>query len=164
MGPGSFEWRFTRVKRIVSDGSALEIRLDEMQKKFEERGYPTGLLEKQRDEVQQNMKKAKKSQIQRIPFVSRYSTVSTYVEKAIRKHWPLLREGLPDIDSFKNVPLISYKKSKSIGSMAVRSDVGGRGAQERLLRPRKNGTYLVMGEFIRQARICGKFARFAASE
>ncbi|OCT58492.1 hypothetical protein XELAEV_18002052mg [Xenopus laevis] len=83
--------QFLRVKRIVTDEDRSNRRLDEMQQKFLERGYPISLLKEQRRDVD-----------------------------------GCPRDGLPTIEAFHDSPLMSYKKNRTIRSILVKSDIGGK--------------------------------------
>ncbi|OCT75888.1 hypothetical protein XELAEV_18031073mg [Xenopus laevis] len=133
--------QFVRVKRIVTDGNLLKERLDEMEENFLQRGYPPGLLKQQCEEIEDPCVSPHHKRDQKhIPFVSKFSTVSQEVAKIIRKHWDILRDGVPEVEFFQNMPLMSYKRNNKIRSTLVKSDLGGTPREERFLRPRNNGT------------------------
>ncbi|OCT64958.1 hypothetical protein XELAEV_18041199mg [Xenopus laevis] len=110
--------QFLRVKRKVSEDQRLTEQLDNMEDKFLQRGYSMSLLKKQRALVKSQDKDSQippKQKAKRIPFISRYTTASREVAKIIRKHWGLLKDGLAEIECFKQPPVMSNKKNKTIG-------------------------------------------------
>ncbi|OCT87825.1 hypothetical protein XELAEV_18021524mg [Xenopus laevis] len=97
-----------------------------IEEKFVQRGYPVPLLKKQRSVVEQNDMRAVHSssdKVKRVPFVSKYTSLSEKVAQIILKHWGILMDGIPSVEIFKEPPFMYYKRNKTKGSMLVRSDV-----------------------------------------
>ncbi|CAJ0961960.1 unnamed protein product [Ranitomeya imitator] len=127
----SLPWsQLLRVRRIVSDDTVVDQRLDEMCLKFSNRGYPKKELRrfscKARNVTRESVRKpsSPKRSGERIPFVSTYTSASCHIDKILRKHWLGLQRGLPSIPAFNNYPMMSYRRGRNLGDSLVRSDIG----------------------------------------
>ncbi|CAJ0942417.1 unnamed protein product [Ranitomeya imitator] len=126
----SLPWsQMLRVRKIITDDSLLDIRLEEMCNKFLDRGYPYASVEEQKNRARATLrsdvrKKNVKVREKHIPFVSTYNTASGFMRNIILKHWHILQQGLPRIDEFTRPPLLSYKRGYNLKDKLVKSDVG----------------------------------------
>lgn len=107
----SLQWsQFLRVRRIVSQETVVDNRLDNMCKKFLKRGYPTRIVDSFKIRAQDIDRRKhlcssnRQKSLKRIPFVSTFSPESGKIANIIRKHWDLLQRGCPTIDEFKQPP------------------------------------------------------------
>ncbi|OCT81323.1 hypothetical protein XELAEV_18028141mg [Xenopus laevis] len=64
-----------------------------------------------------------KNRERKVTFVTQYNTLSKQIANILRRHWPLLKDNLPQITVFDRPPIIAYKKGRSLGSMLVHSDI-----------------------------------------
>ncbi|CAJ0934112.1 unnamed protein product [Ranitomeya imitator] len=107
----SLSWsQMLRVRRIVTDESLLDSRLDVMCKKFVDRGYPDSTVTTHRKRVKEisrtdTRQQNKMSKDMRIPFVSTFNTASLQMNNILVKHWGLLKQGLPGVDGFTQPPI-----------------------------------------------------------
>ncbi|OCT84708.1 hypothetical protein XELAEV_18022864mg [Xenopus laevis] len=63
--------------------------------------------------------RTKKKQSNRIPFVTQFHADSEAVGKVLRRHWYLLQNAYPMIQKIKTMPLISYRKGRTIGAQVT---------------------------------------------
>ncbi|XP_053561511.1 uridylate-specific endoribonuclease-like [Bombina bombina] len=122
-----------RVDRIVSDTELKTKRLEQISNKFLQRGYPFELVNKEKQNIISRIGKSEpignkrnrnKDKINRLLFVTQYSTRSSQVNKIIRKYWHILQKCHPDINAFHEPPMQAYKRSPNIKDQLVRADVG----------------------------------------
>ncbi|KAM8952235.1 LOW QUALITY PROTEIN: uncharacterized protein RCH25_043022 [Pelodytes ibericus] len=139
--------QLVRTKRIVSNPALLETRLDEMTKKFSDRGYDHMLLQTQRSRLsnisrdQLMMPKSKDTAMPRVPFTSPYSKASQKIRKAIMKNWHILQADSNLPVSLHNPPLFSYARSHNLRDSLVSADVGSKKPNSRFLADPKFGTF-----------------------
>lgn len=94
--------------------------------KFVRKGYPTCLLQEykinalitQRDKLLHRTSDGQ-PKVKHIPLVSIFGPMSGQISHIVRQHWGLLQKGCPEVEGFKQLPLMSYKRDSS-----VRTDVG----------------------------------------
>lgn len=118
--------------------------------KFLERGYPDHLIDQHRlracsidrkDLLIPKIKETNKKP--RIPFVSTFGPFSKQVANVIRKHWPLLKRGCPEVAEFQTPPILAYKRDRNLCDILVKNDNGPRHMTQtqRLLAPLKKGNF-----------------------
>lgn len=141
-----------RARRIVSQENEVEETLTTMATGFQHRGYPQFLVDEHKNKVLnsnrmsllQQSKKAK--MLARIPFVSTYNDLSPKIARVISKHWALVRDSYPQIKEFKQPPLMSYRRSKNLKDVLVRSAIQPtRVMTKSYIRPPKLGSYPCLG-------------------
>ncbi|CAJ0928883.1 unnamed protein product [Ranitomeya imitator] len=108
--------QFERVRRIVSNPEVRKQRLDEMQQKFIQRGYPPRLLQQAQLRPQSS---SKLSISQRIAFVHTFHPFMYKVHRTIRKHWPILRESFPNIPEFQAPFLPCFRRPKNLKNKII---------------------------------------------
>ena len=81
-----------------------------------DRGYPEG-LENRKQALLPKPKADKKI----LPFVTQYHPAVPNVKQILMKHWHLIEEQPLLKEIFKEPPLISYKKGRSLKDILVRS-------------------------------------------
>ena len=91
-----------------------------------DRGYPEGLVQRTLSEVNfENRKQAllpkPKAHKRILPFVTQYHPAVPNVKQILMKHWHLIEEQPLLKEIFKEPPLISYKKGRSLKDILVRS-------------------------------------------
>ncbi|CAJ0965680.1 unnamed protein product [Ranitomeya imitator] len=141
-----------RVRRIVRDEDTVDTTIDQLIKKFLNRGYPKRLLEQtkkkvmEKDRLQLICRESygrNKRTLNRVPFVSTYSEESREISNIIKKHWTMLGRCLPNVPEFKMPPLYSYKRSRNIKDIIIRSDIGPKrkDTQRYLTGSKRNGCF-----------------------
>ncbi|CAJ0941359.1 unnamed protein product [Ranitomeya imitator] len=107
--------QFSRVARIVSDPITRKDRLDTIAQRFQERHYPTRLL--QEEKIHASIPQSPpppRHTIKRVPFVHTYHPLMPKVHSIIRKHWPLLSRAYPNIKTFGEPVLMCTKRPPNI--------------------------------------------------
>ena len=115
-----------RLLRTNSSKTAFEEKIKLFQSHLIDRGYPEGLVQRTLSEVNfENRKQAllpKPKENRRIlPFVTQYHPAVPNVKQILMKHWHLIEEQPLLKEIFKEPPLISYKKGRSLKDILVRS-------------------------------------------
>ncbi|CAJ0931692.1 unnamed protein product [Ranitomeya imitator] len=114
--------QFNRISRIVSNPVMREIRLDETQKKFSERGYPNRLLNKML--IPREQISTTSSVGTRLPFIHSFHPFMYRLHKNIRKHWSILRTSYPKIKEFQVPFMPCFRRPTNLRDRLVRADVG----------------------------------------
>ncbi|CAJ0962968.1 unnamed protein product [Ranitomeya imitator] len=132
--------QFERVRRIVSDSTLCSQRLDEMETKFLQRGYPRRILQQSRRNV--SRENNTRSSV-RIPLVHTFHPYMYKLHSKIRRHWHILQESFPNVPEFQ-VPLLScFRRPSNLKNSIVRADVGSRSKVPRqtFLQTSQKGTF-----------------------
>ncbi|CAJ0951343.1 unnamed protein product [Ranitomeya imitator] len=108
-----------RIKRIVTRPDLREQRIDEMQTKFRNRGYPVSVLDRATEPRDVRPQRTK-----RVAFVTTYHPYTNYLKGPILEHWSLLSKAYPTIPEFRIPPLLCYKRPQNIRNILVKADVG----------------------------------------
>ncbi|OCT65637.1 hypothetical protein XELAEV_18041878mg [Xenopus laevis] len=124
--------QFLRVRWIVSDDQLCHKRMLEMKQRFVERGYPQeGLCQYIEKAMSINRfsllsdspKENKERKLQKIPLVSNYNLHSQKIKIIVYKHWEILRNDRQFGNLFRDKPLISYKRARSLGDQLTKTDL-----------------------------------------
>ena len=115
-----------RLLRTNSSKTAFEEKIKLFQSHLIDRGYPEGLVQRTLSEVNfENRKQAllskPKANRRILPFVTQYHPAVPNVKQILMKHWHLIEEQPLLKEIFKEPPLISYKKGRSLKDILVRS-------------------------------------------
>ena len=115
-----------RLLRTNSSKTAFEEKIKLFQSHLIDRGYPEGLVQRTLSEVNfENRKQAllpkPKANRRILPFVTQYHPAVPNVKQILMKHWHLIEEQPLLREIFKEPPLISYKKGRSLKDILVRS-------------------------------------------
>ncbi|OCT85288.1 hypothetical protein XELAEV_18023453mg [Xenopus laevis] len=113
--------QLSRVKRLISNTKEQGIQEHKICQKFRDRGSPETVIHKAQYRV--NHPSEKKAQSGRIPFVIQISFNSESIGKILCKHWYILRNAYPIIQEFKSLPLVSYRRGKTIGTLVTSSNL-----------------------------------------
>ena len=105
-----------RLLRTNSSKTAFEEKIKLFQSHLIDRGYPEG-LENRKQALLPKPKADKKI----LPFVTQYHPAVPNVKQILMKHWHLIEEQPLLKEIFKEPPLISYKKGRSLKDILVRS-------------------------------------------
>ncbi|CAJ0933057.1 unnamed protein product [Ranitomeya imitator] len=132
--------QFHRVRKIVSDRNMCTTRLDEMESKFIQRGYPMKLLQECRYRPGSIKNK---NPTCRIPFVHTFHPFAYKLHRKIRRHWQLLQTNYPDIPEFRNPFLPCFRKPSNLRNKLVRADIGSTHKVPRqvFLQTQRKGTF-----------------------
>ncbi|OCT68769.1 hypothetical protein XELAEV_18040060mg [Xenopus laevis] len=131
--------QYTRLKRIVSNEKDFDKQAMEMTSRFIDRGYHRDVLsmnqnklhdKNRRDLLSPTRKDTQKGG--RLAFVSKYTTASRHVGNIIPRHCYILQSCHLNISSFQQVPLLAYKRGKSLKDQLVKADVGGKTTSRQL--------------------------------
>ncbi|CAJ0948746.1 unnamed protein product [Ranitomeya imitator] len=130
--------QFQKVKRIVTKEDIKNERLDEMEKKFTSRGYPTQLLTTARESPPKN-----RTSDVRIPFVNTYHPYSKRVQATIHRHWNILSRSYPNTAEFQQPFLPCFCRPTNLRHRLVRADVvlSTRIPRQVFLWTKKNGKF-----------------------
>lgn len=78
----------------------------------------------------------------RVSFVSTFGPCSKQVANVIRKHWPLLTKGCPDVVEFQTPPILAQRRDRDLRDILVKNDNGPRTvSQTSFLHPQMGQTF-----------------------
>lgn len=109
-----------RVTRITSEVDTCNMRLDEMEGRLRQWGYPADSVHSERINIH-NKTISVSNQGRRMPFTSQFHPFSHKIN-IIKKHWSMLRSAHPSVPEFNNPPLPSYRRGRTIRDRLVKSD------------------------------------------
>jgi len=124
---GFIQGEALRLLRTNSSKTAFEENIKLFQSHLIERGYPESLVQRTLSEVNfENRKQAflpKPTEANKkiLPFVTQYHPAVPNVKQILMKHRHLIEEQPLLKEIFKEPPLISYKKGRSLKDIFVRS-------------------------------------------
>ena len=121
--------QFLRLRRLISSDAIFDNKCKEMTSFFEQRGYPTQLLEQAKNRIKNVSREIALAPRDlspspyHIPFVTKYHPQVYKVFRSIQKSWHILTDD-PGLSSlFENKPLLSLKRGQNLKDMLVKSDV-----------------------------------------
>ena len=113
-----------RIRRICTTEEDFDSGCKDLSNDFLKRGYT-------QDEVSTHIQKAKdvprettliskeKQALTRIPLVLTYNPTLPPIMESIKKHWHILQSDTSLREIFKELPITSYRRNKSIGDILV---------------------------------------------
>ena len=101
-------------------------RLEEFQKHLRERGYPRNLITLTLSEIHfENRKEALRQKPSRektiLPFVTQYQPSVPSLKNILMKHWQLIEKQPLLRQIYKEPPIISYKRGRSLKDILVKA-------------------------------------------
>ena len=92
------------------------------------RGYPRNLIDKHLSEIKfterkSALKQNKKDTKDILPFVTQYEPAVPNIKQVLMKKWHIIEEQPLLKQIFKDPPIISFKKGKSLKDMLVRTKI-----------------------------------------
>ena len=115
-----------RLLRTNSSKKTFEESLVKFKQRLKARGYPENTIERSLSEVnfasrQSALKQKKKSHERILPFVTTYHPAVKNVKQILMEQWSLIQDQPLLKTIFKNPPIISFKKGKSLKDILVRA-------------------------------------------
>ena len=116
-----------RLLRTNSSETTFEECLENFKRRLEARGYPKEYIESSLSEVtfdsrQSALKSQKHKTTERIlPFVTTYHPAVNKLKEIVMENWRFIENRAMLNTIFKNPPIISYKRGKSLKDMFVRA-------------------------------------------
>ena len=91
-----------------------------------DRGYPENLIQTNLSEVNFEDRKValqlkEKENKQILPFVTQYQAAVPNLKQVLMKHWHLIEQQPLLREIYKDPPLISYKRGRSLNDILVRA-------------------------------------------
>ena len=129
MKKGFIKGEALRLLRTNSSQITFERNIRNFHNRLLERGYPAAILRKYLSEVkfadrktalQQRNKSARKKLL---PFVTQYHPALPSLKKILMGKWHLIKNQQRLREIFKEPPLISYRKGKSLKELLVRANL-----------------------------------------
>ena len=117
-----------RLLRTNSSESTFEENMVNFRARLVARGYPRNLIDKHLSEIKfterkSALKQNKKDTKYILPFVTQYEPAVPNIKQVLMKKWHII-EGQPLLKQiFKDPPIISFKKGKSLKDMLVRAKI-----------------------------------------
>ena len=116
-----------RLLRRNSSQTTFEENIRNFAKHLESRGYPTATVEKHLSEVKFSERKTsltnrhKTAQKKILPFVTQYHPALPNLKKILMGKWNLIQNQPQLRNIFKEPPLLSYRKGKSLKDILVKA-------------------------------------------
>ena len=117
-----------RLLRTNSSESTFEENMVNFRARLVARGYPRNLIDRHLSEInfterKSALKQNKKDTKDILPFVTQYEPAVPNIKQVLMKKWHII-EGQPLLKQiFKDPPIISFKKGKSLKDMLVRAKI-----------------------------------------
>ena len=125
------EWLYKRRSAPVTQNfkflkKNFQNRLEEFQKHLRERGYPRNLITLTLSEIHfENRKEALRQKPSRektiLPFVTQYQPSVPSLKNILMKHWQLIEKQPLLRQIYKEPPIISYKRGRSLKDILVKA-------------------------------------------
>ena len=117
-----------RLLRTNSSEITFEENILNFRAHFVGRGYPLNLIDKHLSEVhfterKSALKQNKKNTKDILPFVTQYEPAVPNIKQVLMKKWHMIEEQPLLKEIFKDPPIISFKKGKSLKDMLVRAKI-----------------------------------------
>ena len=116
-----------RLLRTNSSQTTFEENIRNFATRLESRGYPTATVEKHLSEVKFSERKTsltnrnKTAQKKILPFVTQYHPALPNLKKILMGKWHLIQNQPQLRNIFKEPPLLSYRKGKSLKDILVKA-------------------------------------------
>lgn len=111
--------QFKPVARINSKSDTCESRLDEMEARLRQRGYPKDIVHQECVNLHCNKIRTTSH---RMPFISQFYPFSNKINSVIKKHWSILNSNYPTVPEFYHPPLPLYSRGRTIYDRLSKSD------------------------------------------
>ena len=118
-----------RMLRTNSPKTTFEENISNFKKRLIDRGYPQTIIEnllldiKFTERESALLKHNNKEEKEILPFVTQYQPSASTLKEFLMKNWNLIQNQPLLRQIFKEPPIISYKKGKSVKDMLVRAKV-----------------------------------------
>ena len=115
-----------RILRTNSSETTFEDNISNFKKRLIDRGYPQTLVENLLSDVkfterESALLKHNKERKEILPFVTQYQPSVSTLKEVLMEKWNLIQNQPLLRQIFKEPPIISYKKGKSLKDMLVRA-------------------------------------------
>ena len=111
--------QFLRVKKICSDPADAEQSINNLERKFHERGFPKASTEQQKNKTNGIMRSSllidkEKTRTSRTPFTTTYNELHPPIRKIINSHWDILRTHNELAETFNEKPVVAFRRNKNL--------------------------------------------------
>ena len=115
-----------RILRTNSSETTFEDNISNFKKRLIDRGYPQTLVENLLSDIkfterESALLKHNKERKEILPFVTQYQPSVSILKEVLMEKWNLIQNQPLLRQIFKEPPIISYKKGKSLKDMLVRA-------------------------------------------
>lgn len=118
-----------RVLKNSSKTYTFEENISNFKKRLIDRGYPQTMIEDLLSDIKFTeresalMKHNNKEEKEILPFVTQYQPSVSTLKEVLMKNWNLIQNQPLLRQIFKETPIISYKKGKSLKDVLVRAKI-----------------------------------------
>ena len=111
--------QYLRAKKICSKEEEAKDAMQEIKIKFANRGYPTGMLDKQLRKAETVTRKdlldlKPKEPGKRIPFTATFNKNLPNIRATLNKHWHLLQTNPKIAPTFTEKPIVAFERNKNL--------------------------------------------------
>jgi len=119
-----------RIRRIVSDDDVFEGRCTELKNWLRKRGYPDGMIDEQIDRAKSvdrtellERDRVREENKRDILVLSYHPCLSKKVHSIVKNAYPILQSDAEHRRVFSDLPMVTYRRAKSLGDILVRARV-----------------------------------------
>ena len=119
-----------RIRRIVSDDNVFEGRCSELKDWLRKRGYPDGMVDEQIDRAKivdrtelLDRERIREDNKRDILVLSYHPCLSKKVHDIVKNAFPILQSDAEHRRVFPELPMVTYRRAKSLGDILVRARV-----------------------------------------
>ena len=110
---------FLRARKICSDQTDADNAIADLERKFQERGFPQPSMEEQKTRSKEIPRATllidkEKTNIGRIPFSTTFNEMNPPVRKIINSHWSVLQTQNDLAETFKDRPVVAFRRNKNL--------------------------------------------------
>ena len=114
--------------RTNSPKTTFEENISNFKKRLIDRGYPQTMIENFLSDIkfterESALMKHNKEEKEILPFMTQYQPSVSTLKEVLMKNWNLIQNQPLLRQIFKEPPIISYKKGKSLKDMLVRAKI-----------------------------------------
>ena len=119
-----------RIRRIVSDDNVFEGRCAELKGWLRKRGYPDGMIDEQIDRAKSidraellDRERIREENKRDILVLSYHPCLSKKVHDIVKNAYPILQSDAEHRRVFADLPMVTYRRAKSLGDILIRARV-----------------------------------------
>ena len=135
--------QFLRAKKICSSSTEADESIEQIKKKFADRGYPGNKLNEQKERTididrTDLLQDKEKRESKRIPFTTTFNKELPEIKSIVNKHWHLLQTNRDIAPSFEERPVLAFRRNKNLRDILGQTHLS-RGKKTIPEKLRKNG-------------------------
>jgi hypothetical protein len=116
-----------RLRTLISTEEDFTKKKEQMGEFFVQRGYPEDIVEGAKEkastltQTELLQPRHQSNESQKVPFVTTYHPAVNRIFKVLKGNWNILEQDFPDSNIFKEGPVLSMRRGKSLRDLLVHS-------------------------------------------